>query len=171
MFRLMKLTYHCQYIFTHDELHSVLSENKFVNVIFFFFFSTGLRDPIACSIVGCGIPTQNSGYKSTRLCPSKFRCLLICPSPSCSQPVVCLGDRPSVLCPAPLCSTWPTLSLRLLLSFRDPIWFPVWLLLRLRLQYCRWLCHLFPHPLQVYSGLLPPPLRHPRSWPPSGPLA
>ena len=33
MFRLMKLTYHFRYIFTHDELHSVLSENEFVNVI------------------------------------------------------------------------------------------------------------------------------------------
>ena len=34
----------------------------------FFFFCTGLRDPIACSILGGGIPTHNSGYESTRLC-------------------------------------------------------------------------------------------------------
>ena len=33
MFNLMKLTYHCRDIFTYDELHSVLSENEFVNVI------------------------------------------------------------------------------------------------------------------------------------------
>ena len=36
----------------------------------FFFFWTGLRDLIACSILGGGIPTQNSGYESTRLCIS-----------------------------------------------------------------------------------------------------
>ena len=30
---------------------------------------TGLCDPIACSIVGGGVLTQNSGYKSTRLRP------------------------------------------------------------------------------------------------------
>ena len=29
-------------------------------------FLTGLRDPIARSIVGGGVPTQNSGYNSTR---------------------------------------------------------------------------------------------------------
>ena len=33
MFNLMKLTYHYQDIFTYDKLHSVISENKFVNVI------------------------------------------------------------------------------------------------------------------------------------------
>ena len=33
MFNLLKLTYHCRYIFTYDELNSVLSENEFVNVI------------------------------------------------------------------------------------------------------------------------------------------
>ena len=30
---------------------------------------TGLHDPIACSIEGGGVPTQNNGYKGTRLCP------------------------------------------------------------------------------------------------------
>ena len=40
---------------------------------FFFFLWTGLPDPIESSIVGGGIPTQNSGYKSARLFPSKFR--------------------------------------------------------------------------------------------------
>ena len=38
-------------------------------VLFFFFFLTGLLDPIACSIEGGGVPTQNSGYESTRLFP------------------------------------------------------------------------------------------------------
>ena len=33
VFKLLKLTYHCRYIFTHDELNSVLSENGSVNVI------------------------------------------------------------------------------------------------------------------------------------------
>ena len=33
MFNLLKLTYHCPYIFSYDELHSVLSENEFLNVI------------------------------------------------------------------------------------------------------------------------------------------
>ena len=33
MFNILKLTYHCQDIFTYDELHSFLSENEFVNVI------------------------------------------------------------------------------------------------------------------------------------------
>ena len=37
-----------------------------------FFLWTGLCDPILCSIVGGGIPSQNSVYKSTRLCHSKF---------------------------------------------------------------------------------------------------
>ena len=40
------------------------------------FFLTGLRDPIACSILGGGIPTQNSGYKSTRLWPLFY--LVLC---------------------------------------------------------------------------------------------
>ena len=47
--------------------------------------------PLACSIVGGGIPTQNSGYKSTILCTSKFRFLLLCPSQPFSQTVVYLG--------------------------------------------------------------------------------
>ena len=33
MFNLLKITYHCQDILTYDELHSVLSEHEFVNVI------------------------------------------------------------------------------------------------------------------------------------------
>ena len=36
----------------------------------FFFFWYGLRDPIACSLLGGGIPSQNSDYKVTRLCLS-----------------------------------------------------------------------------------------------------
>ena len=35
-----------------------------------FFFCTGLHDPIACSLLGVGIPPHNSGYKSTRFCRS-----------------------------------------------------------------------------------------------------
>ena len=37
---------------------------------FFLFFCTGLRDPIACSLLGGGSPSQNSGYNITILCPS-----------------------------------------------------------------------------------------------------
>ena len=44
--------------------------NRQVEVTFFFFFRVGLHDPIACSLLGSGIPSQNSGYKSTRLYPS-----------------------------------------------------------------------------------------------------
>ena len=33
-----------------------------------FFFWAGPRDPIACSVLGGGIPSQKSGYKVTRLC-------------------------------------------------------------------------------------------------------
>ena len=32
------------------------------------FFLAVLRDPIACSLFGGGIPSQKSGYKITRLC-------------------------------------------------------------------------------------------------------
>ena len=37
---------------------------------FLFFLWAGLRDPIACSLLSGGSPSHNSGYKSTRLCPS-----------------------------------------------------------------------------------------------------
>ena len=43
--------------------------NKDVELLLILFWS-GLRDPIACSLFGGGIPNQNSGYKVTRLCPS-----------------------------------------------------------------------------------------------------
>ena len=36
----------------------------------FFFFWAGLRDHIAYSLLGGGIPSQNSGYNITRLCRS-----------------------------------------------------------------------------------------------------
>ena len=36
----------------------------------FFFFWTGLCVPIECSLLGGGLPSQNSGYMDTRLCPS-----------------------------------------------------------------------------------------------------
>ena len=35
-----------------------------------FFFWTGLSDPIACSLLGGGSPSQNNSYKITILCPS-----------------------------------------------------------------------------------------------------
>ena len=35
---------------------------------------TDLHDPIACSILGGGIPSQNSGYESTRICPLVYLC-------------------------------------------------------------------------------------------------
>ena len=44
--------------------------NELCVLFFFFFFWDGLCDPIACPIVGDGIPSQNSGYKVTRLYPS-----------------------------------------------------------------------------------------------------
>ena len=37
---------------------------------FFFFFWAVLHDPIECSLLGGDIPSQNSGYKVTRLCSS-----------------------------------------------------------------------------------------------------
>ena len=37
--------------------------------MFFFFFWFGLRDPIACSLLGGGIPSHKNGYKVNRLCP------------------------------------------------------------------------------------------------------
>ena len=33
-------------------------------------FWTGLRGPIACSLLGGDVTTQNSGYRDTRLCSS-----------------------------------------------------------------------------------------------------
>ena len=137
--------------------------------IFFFFLWTVLRDPIACSILGGGIPTQNSGYNSTRLCSSKFSFLILHhPSLPCFRPVVYLGW--SLIRPAPFCSTRPALSLRLILSSRVPVRFHVHLLLRIRLQSLCCLRQPFLCPLQVYSVLFPPPPWHPRSWPTSVPL-
>ena len=39
-------------------------------IFFFFFLLSGLCCPIACSLLGGRIPSHNSGYKITRLCPS-----------------------------------------------------------------------------------------------------
>ena len=39
-------------------------------ILFFFFFWAGIRDPISCSLLGGGIPSQNSGNNITRVCPS-----------------------------------------------------------------------------------------------------
>ena len=42
-------------------------EGRSLHPLCFYFFWSVLRDPIACSILGGGIPTHNSGYKSIRL--------------------------------------------------------------------------------------------------------
>ena len=52
---------------------------KHMPVIIIFFLWTGLRDPIACSLLNGGSPPQNCGYMITRLCPFIFR-LFIFPS-------------------------------------------------------------------------------------------
>ena len=39
------------------------------SIFFFFFFCAGLCDPISWSFLGGVIPSQNSGYKITRICP------------------------------------------------------------------------------------------------------
>ena len=41
-----------------------------------------LRDPIACSLLVGGIPSQNSGYKVTILCPSFMISFYFLPPPS-----------------------------------------------------------------------------------------
>ena len=51
-------------------------------VICFFFFWSVLRDPIACSLLGVDILSQNSGYKVTRLCPSIMLSFYFVPPPS-----------------------------------------------------------------------------------------
>ena len=48
--------------------NNVPSESAW-DLFFILFFWSGLSDPIACSLLGGGITTQNSGYKVTRLCP------------------------------------------------------------------------------------------------------
>ena len=46
------------------------------------FFWAGLRDPIACLLFSGGIPSQNSGYKVTRLCPYIILVCYFVPPPS-----------------------------------------------------------------------------------------
>ena len=43
-----------------------------------FLFWSGLRDYLACSLLGGIIPSQNSGYKVTRLCPYCIMVLCCC---------------------------------------------------------------------------------------------
>ena len=74
------------------------------------------------------------------------------------MPVVILGE--SIFCPTPLRST------RLLLSARVRVQVGLWL----RLQNRHYLCRPFISPLQVNVSLIPPPSRHPRYRPPSGPF-
>ena len=58
-----------------------MTGHKWWPTLFFFFFWDGLRDPISCSLLGGGIPSQNSGYKVTRLCPSSMlSCFFVPPS-------------------------------------------------------------------------------------------
>ena len=52
--------------------------------ILFFFFWSGLREPISCSLLGGVIKYQNRGYKITRLCPSL--CYFDTPFPPSSLP-------------------------------------------------------------------------------------
>ena len=68
-------------------------ELLFLVETFFLFFWDGFRDPIACSLLGGGIPYQNSSYKRTRLCTSLSLgfCYYIVPPLPCFLPVVCLG--------------------------------------------------------------------------------
>ena len=47
-----------------------------------FFFWAGIHDPIECSFLGGGIPSQNSGYKVTRLCPYIMLVFHFLPLPS-----------------------------------------------------------------------------------------
>ena len=81
-------------------------------------------------------------------------------------PVVLLGGL--LFRPTPLRSTQPARPPRLLLSSRVRVRFRFQIRLRLRDPCCR--CLPFLRPLQVNAGLLPPPPRHPRFRPPSGPL-
>ena len=48
----------------------------------FLFFSSGLRDPIVCWLLGGGIPSQKSGYKVTRIRPSIMLSCFCVPLPS-----------------------------------------------------------------------------------------
>ena len=48
---------------------------------FFVFFWAGPCDPIACTLLGGGIPGQIRGYKITRICPSSMlSCYFLPPS-------------------------------------------------------------------------------------------
>ena len=47
-----------------------------------FSFWDGLCDPIACSLLGGGVPSHNSGYKVTRLFPSIMLVCYFVPPPS-----------------------------------------------------------------------------------------
>ena len=52
------------------------------HIKFIFFFWAGFRDPIACSLLGSGIPAHNSGYKFTKLCPYSMLGFYFVPPPS-----------------------------------------------------------------------------------------
>ena len=77
-----------------------------------FFFWSGLRDPIACSLLGgVWLQSQNSGYQVTRLCPIKIRVLLF-PSTDGHGPFL---SPPSEIPPSSLSSANFTVHLSLLL--------------------------------------------------------
>ena len=137
-----------------------------VNQLFFFSWS-GLRDYIACSLLGGIIPSQNSGYKVTRLCPYFIR-LLFRMLVNFSQiwPVFLQG---SALRSAPLLSNWS--AYRTWCAYSPPPLLRICLRLRFRIRIRRcWLHHSFLCRLKVYPLMLPLPPRYPFPQPLHGPL-
>ena len=79
--------------------------------MYYSFFWTGLNDPIACSLLGGGSPSQNSGYKITRLFPFIFRLLVFPSSKDGSGPP--LQDShgfPALQCNFPTSSIFPPIT-------------------------------------------------------------
>ena len=68
----------------------IFSTREFPTIFSFLFFWDSLRDPIACSLLDGGIPSQNSGYKITRLCTYLFYFDTSFPRPQ-FRPVIILG--------------------------------------------------------------------------------
>ena len=117
-----RLKYHMKHIGIDQSLiNSALFDHIYLQNImklFFFFFCTSLRDPIACSILGGLIPSHNNGYKLTRLCPSYvYRMIRLCP------PLILARQKSRFSHPPPR-STGPACSLGLLLSSSShgPVW-------------------------------------------------
>ena len=83
-----------------------MTGHKWWPTLFFFFFWDGLRDTISCSFWGGGIPSQNSGYKITRIYPSTSISLSIHLYPSLPLSLICV-----ILAPLPSPAPSPTSSL------------------------------------------------------------